>query len=80
MFHENTDISNRLNNSDEGKISDDNVKINKIVQKVQVQQQVHEHGDNMSDTASNEERTKSRRTMDGTPIGIVVPRRPNQQT
>ena len=34
VFHENTDIRNRLNNYDEGMISDDNVKIDKIVQKV----------------------------------------------
>ena len=31
VFHENTDISNRLNNYDEGRISYDNVKIDKIV-------------------------------------------------
>lgn len=34
----------------------------------------------MSDTTSYEETTESRRIMDGTPIGIVVPRRSNQQT
>ena len=55
VFHENTDISNSLNNSDEGKISDDNVKIDQIVQKVQVQQQVQEQGDNISDSTSDDE-------------------------
>ena len=80
VFHENTDISNRLNHSDEGYISDDNVKIDKIVQKVQVHQQVQEQGDNMSDTTSNEETIEGRRIMDGTPTGIVVPRRSNRQT
>ena len=34
VFHENTNISNRLNNYDEEQISDDNVKIDTIVQKV----------------------------------------------
>ena len=35
VFHENTDISNKMNNVDEERIPDDNVKIDKIVQKVQ---------------------------------------------
>ena len=35
VFHENIDISNRMNNADEEQIPDDNVKIDKIVQKVQ---------------------------------------------
>ena len=47
---------------------------------MQVQQQVQEQGDNMSDTTSDEKTTESRRIMDGTPTGIVVPRRSNRQT
>ena len=86
VFNENTNISNKLNNSDEKKISDDNVKIEKIVKKVQEQQhvleqkQVQEQGDNMSDTTSNEETTEGRRIMDGTPTGTIVPRRSSHQT
>ena len=34
----------------------------------------------MSDTTSDDETTEGRRIMDGNPIGIVVPRRSNQQT
>ena len=75
LFHGNIDISNMLNNYDEGKISYVNVKIDKIVQKVQVLQQVQEHSDNMSDTTSDEETIESRRIMDGTPTDIVVPKR-----
>ena len=80
MFHENANISNRLNNYDEGKISYDNIKIDKTLQKVQVQQHVQEHGDNMSDTTSDEETSEGRIFMDRTPTGIVVPRRSNRQT
>ena len=42
VFHENTDICNRMNNVDEEQIPDEHVKIDKIVQKVQEQQQVQE--------------------------------------
>ena len=47
---------------------------------MQVQQQVQKQGDNMSDTTSDEETTEGRRIMDGTPTGIVIPRRSNRQT
>ena len=47
---------------------------------MQEQQQVQEHESSMSDTTSNDETTKDRRVMDGTPIGSVVPRRSSRQT
>ena len=40
VFHENTYISNRMNNADEEQIPDEHVKIDKIVQKVQEEQLV----------------------------------------
>ena len=42
VFHENTDISNRMNNADEEQIPNENFKIDKIVQKVNEQQKVQE--------------------------------------
>ena len=41
---------------------------------------VQEHESNMSDTTLDEETTEDRRIRDGTPVGIVVPRRSNRQT
>ena len=75
VFHENTDICNKMNNVDEEQILDEDGKIDKIIQKVQEQQQVEEQESNMSDTTSDDETTEDRRIMDGTPTGIVIPRR-----
>ena len=47
---------------------------------MQAQQQVQEHESSMSDTTSDDETTKDKGIMDGTPIGTVVPLWPSHQT